>query len=504
MSSRHSKSKEEDNGIPSRSKDEVTGGGKEKLKRNMSLIGGISIIVGSMIGSGIFISPKGVLRQTESVGMSLIVWAVCGLIAVLGSLSYAELGTMMPKSGGEFTYMKDGFGAPLGFLYSWVAVLLIKPSSISAISAVFGQYATEVFYDSPDCPPPTSLVKMVTVAAIILLTCINCLSTKSATSLQIAMTAAKLFALVLIICVGFVRMFQGYTEHISPSASFEGSSTQVFAYGIAFYQGLWAYDGWNQLNYVVEELKNPYRNLPLAIIIGIPLVTVVYLLTNIAYFTVLSPAELLASPAVAITFANRMLGPMAWIIPLCVCFSTFGATNGSLFAAARLAMVCSREGHMISFVSMVNFYRKTPIPAVVFQGVLAIIMVIPNDFDQLVNYFSFTSWMFYGLSCLAHIVLRFTHPEWKRPIKITPIIPAIVFIFSIYLVIAPVIDEPSLPWLIATLFVLAGLLVYYPLVYKGYRIKAFDYITIFIQYVFQSAPSRYVAPEEDEEESTTL
>ncbi|PIK41478.1 putative b(0,+)-type amino acid transporter 1 isoform X2 [Apostichopus japonicus] len=457
-----------------------------------------------MIGSGIFISPKGVLRQTNSVGMSLVVWAVCGAVAMLGSLSYAELGTMMPTSGGEFSYMKDGFGPPLAFMYSWVAVLLIKTSSLSAISTVFGQYAAEAFYSSPECPPPVYVIKMLTVTAIVLLIVINCISSKSATSLQVAMTAAKLFALVLIICVGIVRIFQGHTEYISPSVSFDGSSTRIFAYGIAFYQGLWAYDGWNQLNYAVEELQNPYKNLPRAVMIGIPLVTIVYLLTNIAYFTVLSPDDLLASNAVAVTFANRMLGPMAWIIPLCVCFSTFGASNGILFTAARLAMVCSREGHMISIVSMVNVHRKTPMAALIFEGVIAIVMVIPNDFDSLVNYFSFTSWMFYGLSCLAHIVLRFTHPEWKRPIRIPLVIPLLVVIFSIYLVLAPVIDDPSLPWLFAALFVLAGLFLYFPFVKMGLRIKPFDYITLFMQQLLQSAPSKFVAPEDDSKESTDL
>ncbi|PIK41479.1 putative b(0,+)-type amino acid transporter 1 isoform X2 [Apostichopus japonicus] len=139
---------------------------KESLTRDINLIGGIAIIVGNMIGSGIFISPKGVLQQTESVGMSLVVWTLCGVAAMLGSLSFAELGTIIPTSGGEFSYIKTGFGPPLAFLYSWVAVLLIRTSTLAAITTIFAQYLAEAFSSSSSCSPPSYIVKIIAVNAI--------------------------------------------------------------------------------------------------------------------------------------------------------------------------------------------------------------------------------------------------------------------------------------------------------------------------------------------------
>ncbi|KAJ8041411.1 b(0,+)-type amino acid transporter 1 [Holothuria leucospilota] len=476
--------------------------GKVGLKRQVTLLGGIAIIVGTMIGSGIFASPVGVLRQTESVGMSLIIWLLCGLVSTFGALCYAELGTMIPKSGAEFPYLYDTYGEPIAFLFSWVSILLTRPSSVSIIALTFAQYAVQPFFPEDECEPPSAILKMMGCVCVIpvLIAFVNCISVKAATNVQVVFTAAKLIALVIIIVTGFVKLGQGNTEYLDPKVSFQGSSSNVFAYGIAFYQGLWAYDGWNQLNFITEELINPYRNLPLGIIIGIPLVTIVYLLTNIAYFAVMSPDEMLTSSAVAVTFANRTLGPMAWIIPFFVCCSTFGAANGSLFATGRLAYVVGREGHTIQILSMVHTSYITPQPALIFTSILSIAMLIPNDFDTLVNYFSFSSWIFYGLTAAAVTVLRIRHPEWKRPVKVPIVLSIVVAVISIYLVIAPIIDDPVFGYLYASIFILGGLIFYYPLVYKGYSPGFMNYVTVFFQNLMAVAPSYYTPPEEDESE----
>ncbi|XP_033625653.1 b(0,+)-type amino acid transporter 1-like [Asterias rubens] len=464
-----------------------------KLKRQVGLISGIAMIVGTMIGSGIFVSPKGVLRQTESVGMSLIVWMLCGVLSIIGALCYAELGTVIPKSGGEYAYLLDTLGPIPAFLFSWISTIVLKPSSVSAITLTFGAYASQALFntDGGDCDPPTITPKLFAAVAIVLILFINCASVKWATSVQVVFTAAKLTALVIIIIVGVIKLFQGEVANLTPPESFATSSLQPFAYGVAFYQGLWAYDGWNQLNYMTEELVNPYRNLPLAIIIGIPLVTVLYLMVNISYFTVMTPAELLSSNAVAVTFASRTLGPMAWIIPFFVCCSTFGAANGSVFASGRLAFVTAREGHTVDVLSMVHVKRYTPVPALIFQAVIALIMIIPGDFDTLVNYFSFTAWLFYGATVGALLILRYKRPDVHRPIKVPIFIPIIVLIASVYLVIAPIIDEPALEYLFALLFILAGLVFYVPFVHYKLELPFMKHITVFFQLLLEVAPSSH-------------
>ncbi|XP_077982159.1 b(0,+)-type amino acid transporter 1-like isoform X2 [Glandiceps talaboti] len=472
-------------GVPAKSDEDSQ---SVSLKRQVGLFSGIALIVGTMIGSGIFVSPKGVLRQTESVGMSLIIWLACGVLSMLGALSYAELGTLIPKSGAEYPYLFEAFGPILAYLYAWISVVILKPASVAAIALAFGAYAAEPFYGG--CGAPDIVVKLLAAASIFIITWVNCYSVKWATSVQNVFTAAKLACIVIIIMIGFVRLGQGHTEYLTKS--FEGSSSKGFAYAVAFYQGLWAYDGWNNLNYVTEEIKNPFRNLPLSIIIGIPLVTLCYLLVNISYFTVMSPSELLASNAVAVTLADRVLGVMAWIIPVSVAMSTFGAANGTLFTSGRLTFVAAREGHMVEILSMVHVRRFTPFPAVAFTSILALLMIIPSDFDALVNYFSFTAWLFYGLVMMALIVLRFTRREAKRPIKIPIIIPIIVLLASVYLVIAPIIDEPALEYLYATLFILAGLLFYVPFVHFKYSIPGMKHFTVFLQLLLEVAPTEHM------------
>ncbi|PIK41482.1 putative b(0,+)-type amino acid transporter 1 isoform X3 [Apostichopus japonicus] len=472
--------------------------GKVGLKRQITLLGAVSIIVGSMIGSGIFVSPVGVLRQTESVGMSLIIWVLCGALSTIGALCYAELGTIIPKSGGEFPYLYDTYGPALGFLYAWVSTILMRPSSLSIISLTFAEYFVQPFFAADDCDPPLIVIKMMGCVCVILIVFVNCASVKAATNVQVIFTAAKLIALCIIIIVGFVELGKGNTEYLNPKTSFKGSSSNVFAYGIAFYQDSGhMMAGTSSSRKAFRKCLHCIENLPLGIIIGIPLVTVVYLLTNIAYFAVMSPAEMLSTSAVAVTFANRTLGPVAWIIPVFVCCSTFGAANGTLFTAGRLAYVAGREGHTLEILSMVHTKLITPQPALMFTGVLAIAMLIPNDFDTLVNYFSFSAWIFYGLATLAVIVLRFRHPEWKRPVKVPLVLPIIFVIASVYLVIAPIIDSPEFGYLYASIFIIAGLFLYYPLVYRKYSPKVMGHITTFFQRLLQVAPSYYVAPEDD-------
>uniref|UniRef100_A0A671LWK3 Solute carrier family 7 member 9 n=1 Tax=Sinocyclocheilus anshuiensis TaxID=1608454 RepID=A0A671LWK3_9TELE len=240
-------------------------------------LNGICLIVGTMIGSGIFISPKVVLEGTGAVGPCLCVWAACGLPvhACAGTLCYAELGTMIMKSGGEYPYLMEGFGPVLAYLYSWSTIIMLKPSSFAIIALSCAEYASTSFY--PECTPPQVVTKCLAAACILIITVVNCLSVKLAYRVQNFFTAAKLLIIVIIVVSGIVLLAQGAT-------------TSFGAIGLAFYNGQWSC--------VVISFLN--RNLPLAIIIGIPLVTVCYIFVNIAYLSVLTPIELLQSPAVAV------------------------------------------------------------------------------------------------------------------------------------------------------------------------------------------------------------
>ncbi|XP_018397963.1 PREDICTED: b(0,+)-type amino acid transporter 1-like isoform X2 [Cyphomyrmex costatus] len=458
------------------------------LKRRVGLVSGVALIVGTMIGSGIFVSPSGLLLRTGSVGISFVVWTACGLLSLCGALAYAELGTMNTSSGAEYAYFMDAFGAPPAFLFSWVSTLVLKPSQMAIICLSFAQYTVEAF--TVDCEPPDQVVKIVALLAIVLILLINCYSVNLATGVQNAFTAAKLMAILVVIIGGSYKLIQGNTQHLQTAFdTIDGSTINIGRLATAFYTGLWAYDGWNNLNYVTEEIKNPSKNLPRSIMIGIPLVTLCYALINVSYLAVMSPSEMIESEAVAVTFGNRILGVMAWLMPLSVAISTFGSANGTLFAAGRLCFAASREGHLLDCLSYVHVRRFTPAPGLIFHSLVAGAMVLSGNIDSLIDFFSFTAWIFYGGSMVALLVMRRTRPNHPRPYKCPLVIPVLVLVISAYLIVAPIIDKPQIEYLYAAGFIGAGMLVYLPFVKFGYVPKFMEGVNAFLQMLLEVAPT---------------
>jgi len=427
------------------------------LQRSIGLLGCAALLVGTIIGSGIFASPRSVSNYAQSPGASLVIWAGCGILAMLASLSYCELGTMFPNaSGGEYHYLKEAFGDIPAFLYAYVQVLVVRPSQLAIIALTCGNYIIVAAQLDENTQMYSKIIAACVIAIILT---VNCLSVKWATVLQVFFTAAKLIAVIMIIVTGIVRLVQGHTDQMTDA--FNGTSSSISDIGYAFYGGLWAYDGWNNLNYVTEELKNPIRDLPLAIMSGIPFVTMCYVLVNIAYFTVLSSGAMAKDSAVAVTLANRLYGVMWWCIPVLVACSTFGAANGSAFTSGRIVFVAARGGHMPRLLAMIHRERRTPLPALMFTCFVAWMMLIPesSNFISLVNYFNFAAWTFYGATMAALLWLRIRQPERKRPYKVFILLPIIVFLCAIYLVVAPFYDYP-MQSTYCLLFILSGLIFY--------------------------------------------
>lgn len=417
------------------------GGGGVALKKEIGLVSACGIIVGNIIGSGIFVSPKGVLENAGSVGMALIVWIVTGVITAVGALCYAELGVTIPKSGGDYSYVKDIFGGLAGFLRLWIAVLVIYPTNQAVIALTFSNYVLQPLF--PTCFAPESGLRLLAAVCLLLLTWVNCASVRWATRVQDMFTAGKLLALGLIIIMGFVQICKGEYFWLEPKNAFENfQEPDIGLIALAFLQGSFAYGGWNFLNYVTEELVDPYKNLPRAIFISIPLVTFVYVFANIAYVTAMSPQELLASNAVAVTFGEKLLGVMAWIMPISVALSTFGGVNGSLFTSSRLFFAGAREGHLPSVLAMIHIKRCTPIPALLFTCLSTLLMLVTSDMYTLINYVGFINYLFYGVTVAGQIVLRWKKPDMVRPIKVNLIFPVIYLLFWAFLLVFSLWSEP--------------------------------------------------------------
>ncbi|XP_055319731.1 Y+L amino acid transporter 2 [Sitodiplosis mosellana] len=432
-----------------------------QLKKELGLLDGVAIIVGVIIGAGIFVSPKGVLLYSGSIGQAIIVWILSGILSMVGALCYAELGTMIPKSGGDYAYIGAAFGPLPAFLYLWVALLILVPTGNAITALTFAQYLLQPFW--PTCDAPIEAVRLFAAVITCVLTVINCYNVKWVTRVTDTFTATKILALLLIVAFGVWHLFKGNTGYFEEPM--KGSKTEPGYIALAFYSGLFSYSGWNYLNFVTEELRDPYKNLPRAICISMPVVTIVYVITNIAYFAVLSSEEVLASDAVAVTFANKMMGMFAWVMPLFVACSTFGSLNGAIFASSRLFFVGARNGHLPAAISLINVNCLTPIPSLIFMCVLTLVLLFIRDVYMLINYVSYVEALFTLISISGLLWMRQTNPDAKRPIKVNILVPLTYMLTCSFLVISSIYQEPFAVG-IASLIILSGIPVYYVTIHR--------------------------------------
>ncbi|EMP32168.1 Cystine/glutamate transporter [Chelonia mydas] len=428
---------------------------KVALKKKVTFLRGVSIIIGTIIGAGIFISPKGILKNTGSVGMSLILWTVCGILSLFGALCYAELGTCIKKSGGHYTYILEAFGPLPAFVRVWVELLIIRPAATAVISLAFGRYILEPFFIQ--CEIPDLAIKLITAVGITVIMVLNSMSVSWSARIQIFLTFCKLIAILIIIVPGVMQLIKdspidvnsrirsqlnylGETQHFKDA--FAGNDASVMGLPLAFYSGMYAYSGWFYLNFVTEEVENPEKNIPLAICVSMVIVTVGYVLTNVAYFTTISPEELLNSEAVAVTFAERLMGNFSLAVPIFVALSCFGSMNGGVFAVSRMFYVASREGHLPEILSMIHVRKHTPLPAVIVLHPLTMIMLFTGDLYSLLNFLSFARWLFIGLVVVGLIYLRYKRPDMPRPFKVPLFIPALFSFTCLFMVALSLYSDP--------------------------------------------------------------
>ncbi|XP_015785139.1 Y+L amino acid transporter 2 [Tetranychus urticae] len=456
------------------------------LKPKMSLLNGCTVIVGSIIGSGIFVSPKGVLKSTGSVGLSLVVWVACGIYSLIGAYCFAELGCMITKSGADYAYIMESFGSFMGFLRLWVECIIVRPCSQAIVARTFAIYILKPLF--PDCDPPEAATGYLAVVCIGLLTFVNCWDVKWSTRVQDFFTYGKLLALAFIIGTGIYQISLGHTEHYN----FDNSETKITKIAASFYSGLFAYNGWNYLNFVIEELKEPHKNLPKAIYISCILVTVVYTMTIVAFHSTLSVPELLASNAVAVTYAEKVSSLLAYTMPVFVAMSTFGGVNGILFTSSRLFYSGAEYNQMPQLLSMIQVKHHTPVPAVIAMCLLSLVYLLFKDIYALMDYVGFSTWLAIGLAVVCVPYLRWKRPDLARPIKVPLFYPILYIAATVFIIVVPIIEDPVSTGF-GLIMILSGVPVY--LLFIAWKNKPLFFqrfiyqITITLQKLFVVVPS---------------
>ncbi|KAL7937115.1 amino acid transporter [Trichoderma chlorosporum] len=474
------------------------GGSLEKLK-TLTYLNGLSLIIGLIIGSGIFSSPSQVSARLGSPGAALIVWVVAGILAWTGGASYAELGGAIPLNGGSQVYLAKTFSELAGFLFSWVALLVLKPGSAAIIAIIMGEYFVRAIIGAEAETINPWINKAVALVGIFAVTFLNCISTRVGTRVNDFLMFLKFVALLGVTVVGIVVAVTGLSFKGEASSEwkshdwFTGTSSDPSNWAIALYAGLWAYDGWDNTNYVVGEFRNPSRDLPRVIHTAMPLVIVSYVLANVSYFLVLPLASINASNTVAVMFGSKVFGPIgALVFALIVSASCFGALNSSTFTASRLIYVASKEGYIPDVFSRLGVgssdndhglstqrsrswvskkFRScfgdedaglffTPIYALLLNAVITSAYCIVGEFSTLVTFYGVAGYTFYFVTVLGLIVLRVKEPHLERPYKTWISTPIIFCCVSLFLLSRAVFAQP-LQTMIVVAFVAAGIPVYF-------------------------------------------
>jgi APA family basic amino acid/polyamine antiporter len=424
------------------------------LQKTIGLWSATAIVIGSVIGSGIFMKPATMAGQLGSPYLLTIVWIVAGMISCFGAMAFAELGTMFPETGGQYVYLRKAYGDLVAYLYGWGSIAVINTAAIAAISFVCADYAGNFIhlphFDSAVehsvvlpipligniLPLQNFGVKMLAIAIIAVITVANYISVKAGNSIQFISTLLKAVALLVLI-FGILFSGKGSTQNfIQNSSDFHLNGWSLFAAFMAATTGAFAaYDGWNNLNMVAGEIKDPEKNITKSLLIGLFACITIYVLVSLAYLYVLPVDEMAKSPLVASDAISKIMGSSGGtFIAVLIVVSTFGAASINLLANARVVFAMSEAKSFFTWTGKVNRRFNTPGNSVLILGLWSSLFVISGSFDILADMFIFMSWVFYGLVVYCVFILRRKMPSTARPYKVKgyPLVPAIFILFTCF------------------------------------------------------------------------
>jgi APA family basic amino acid/polyamine antiporter len=426
------------------------------LKRQLGLFDATMINVGTIIASAIFIVPAEIALRLHVTSLTVAVWVVGGVVSLLGALSIAELSAAMPRAGGAFVYLTKAYGPVWGYLYGWANGTVVNPASIAAIAVGFAGYLG--FF----LPLGPWAIKAVAIGSILALTLLNALGVRAGALTQNILTVLKIGILVALITIGFA-LPGGSPANFVPVWPTDSWSAIIAPFGVAMVAVLWAYDGWIETTFVAGEVTEPGRNLPRAIIYSTLIAVALYVVVTVSYAYVLSPAKMAESSLVASDAAQVTLGRLgAGLIAGAILISTLGANNGIILTAARIPYAMARDGLMFRWLGGVHPRFLTPVPSLLVQAAISILLTFTGQYDQLFTYVIFTQFLFYAAMCGAVIRLRARAPALERPYRAWgyPVTPIAFIAFAAWLVGNTIVQKP-IDSLVGGAILLAGLPFYF-------------------------------------------
>jgi len=381
------------------------------------------LFIGSVIGSGIFLTPGLILRQLDgSVGAAFLVWIVGGVLSLLGALTYAELSAANPEAGGLYCFIRDGFGRIPAFLYGWSLFLVIASGTIAALAHAFTRYLAEVV------PFPPAATKLIAVAMIAVVTAVNVWGTRKSSDLQNWTTLIKAGAVAVLSAVLLALGHHAGEIPVALPAAQHGMSL-FSAFGLAMIAVLWAYEGWQFGTYSAGEVIDPQKSFPRAFLLGSLILVALYLVANVAYLIALGPAAATASDAIAATAASSVLGPWAGkFIALTILISVFSSTNSVILTAPRVFYAMANDNLFFKRLAEVHPRFGTPAAAIIALGVWSAVLACAGKFAELIGGVIFIGWIFYGLGAAAIFPLRRKSLNAKLPYRV-PGYPFTPFLF---------------------------------------------------------------------------
>ena len=398
------------------------------LRRALGPWSAVAIIMGTVIGSGIFLVPTDMVKAVGTPGVVFMVWVFGGVLSLFGALTYAELSAALPEAGGEYAYLTAAYGPFWGFLYAWTQTWVAKSASIAALATAFYSYLADFL---PGLQAPLYVLpwpigpgggpleirygQLLAIGLILLLSAVNYRGVKVGGRVQVAVTALKVILIGGVIAVGLLSRQAHLTTLQTSTPAIPGGVSGFF---VALVAALWAYDGWNNAGMLGSEVENPQRTFPLALIAGVTAIIGVYLLTNLAYFSVLNAGDVASSNRVAADMMRRIAGPKgAAAVSVAAIISIFAALNGSILSGSRVPYAMARDGYFFRHIGAVHPVFRTPSASIVLLGAWSSLLVLSGHYNDLYNMVIFPSWILYGMTAASVIVLRRKSPDLPRPYR---------------------------------------------------------------------------------------